>query len=527
MAARSCSDELDRRGTAQATPKGHNAVAEAKHRKFSKSNKIAHNDTRQNHEDSKDMNIKSVVEEVRTDLDRKQEREYNGETRHGRDARGEKESESPLPSDTLNAKKKSDEGDDETDNECPDDSFEPPDGGWRAWSQVLAAHLINAMTWGYAASFGVYQLHYAETLGRPGPGLPAAQISWIGSVQVFLSLAVCTISGRLSDAGHARATVAVGSALAVLGTLATSFASDYWQIFLAQGVCTGLGLGLAFMPAVSVTSSYFHRNRPLALSISAVGTSVGSIIFPATVHYLKDRIGFPWAVRCAALIALLFCVVAWLLLKPCLPPRKAGPWVEWAAFRELPYLLFALGVFLNFYILFFGFFYINSYARNIIGFSSLDSINILLITNALGIPTRPIAGYLANNYLGPINVFTLSTVALCIVIFSWVGVVTRTAMYAYSVVFGIFVSANQGTFIAALASLTKDPRKMGTRFGMVETMCSFASLAGPPTAGAIIDRSGGDYLGAQLWGGCVLAAAALLFAAARVAVTGWRWKVKI
>lgn len=104
--------------------------------------------------------------------------------------------------------------------------------------------------------------------------------------------------------------------------------------------------------------------------------------------------------------------------------------------------------------------------------------------------------------------------------------VSRTGIYAYSIMYGVVVSANQGTFFAALASLTKDPSKMGTRFGMVETLGSFAALAGPPTAGAIIDRSG-SYLGTQLWGGTVLAAAALTFVASRVAVIGWFWKVKI
>jgi hypothetical protein len=64
--------------------------------------------------------------------------------------------------------------------DSPEDDFVPPDGGWRAWSQVLAAHLVNAMSWGYASSFGVYQLYYVDSLG-----LPAAQVSWIGSCQVF------------------------------------------------------------------------------------------------------------------------------------------------------------------------------------------------------------------------------------------------------------------------------------------------------------------------------------------------------
>lgn len=236
-----------------------------------------------------------------------------------------------------------------------DDEIDYPDGGWTAWSQVLAGHLINAMTWGYAASFGVYQLHYVQTLK-----LPSSQVSWIGSVQIFLCFGTCVVSGRLSDAGYARETVLVGCMLAVFGTFMTSLCHTYWQILLAQGVCVGLGLGIAFMPAISVCSSYFKKNRPLALSISAIGTSVGSVVFPATVQYLTPQIGFPWAVRCSAFIALLFSITALLLLKPRIAPRKSGPIVEWSAFRELPYVLFALGSFLNFYAMYFAFFYVSA-----------------------------------------------------------------------------------------------------------------------------------------------------------------------
>ena len=236
-----------------------------------------------------------------------------------------------------------------------DDGFDPPDGGWAAWSQVLAAHLINTTTWGYPATFGVYQLYYVEHLG-----LPASQVSWIGSVQVFLTFAMCAVSGRLSDAGYARQTVAVGCFFSVFGSFMTSVASEFWQIFLAQGVCTGFGLGLSFMPAISVTASYFDKNRSFALAIAAVGTSVGSLIFPSTVQYLTPEVGFQWAVRCAAFIALAVCTAACFLLKPYVPPRTAGPWIEWNAFRELPYVLFMLGSFLNFYAMYFGLFYVSS-----------------------------------------------------------------------------------------------------------------------------------------------------------------------
>ncbi|KAF5025891.1 hypothetical protein F66182_2010 [Fusarium sp. NRRL 66182] len=394
--------------------------------------------------------------------------------------------------------------------------FNPPDGGFKAWSQVFAGILINCLAWGYPATFGVYQLHYEETLG-----LPSSQISWIGSCQTFLTFAFCGPAGRLADAGYTRETVAVGSFLAVFGSFMTSLCTDYWQIFLAQGVCTGIGLALLFMPAVSVISSYFKTKKAFALAIAATGTGVGSIVFPATLQYLIPQIGFPWAVRCAAFVALVMIVAANLILKPYLPPRKSGPLVEWEAFRELPYLLFALGAFLNFYALYFGFFYVNVYARNVIGFSSVEAVSLLLIINAMSIPARPIMGYLADNVLGPINTFIIGMTVLSIMVYCWIAVNTVVGMYVFCAFFGFANGACQGTFVGANASLTKDPRKMGTRFGMIQTISAFASLAGPPTAGAIIDNSGGKFVWAQVWGGTVFLLGTVMIIASRIASTGW------
>ncbi|KAG6040921.1 hypothetical protein E4U41_006642 [Claviceps citrina] len=398
--------------------------------------------------------------------------------------------------------------------------FDPPDGGWLAWSQVLAANLANAVSWGYAATFGIYQLYYVDSLG-----LASADVSWIGSVQVFIGFLVCAPAGRIADAGYPREVIILGCFFIVLGSFMTSFCTEYWQIMLAQGICLGIGIGVVSTPAVTITSSYFKKRKPLALSLSAVGTSAGGVIFPATVQYLIPQIGFRWASRVAALVALIICSSSCLLLRPRLPGRKAGPWIEWAAFRETSYVLFAVGSFLNFYGMYFGLFYINSFARNIIGFSSLESVNLLLTTNAVGIGIRPLVGHLANRHLGPINVYIIATGLVGVMLFVWTSVNSRESMYAFSIFYGMAVSANQATYVPSLASLTTDPQKMGIRFGMIETLCAFSVVAGPPTAGAIIDGHGGRYFWAQIWGGSVMLAAAVALATTRISVTGWKWKV--
>lgn len=144
----------------------------------------------------------------------------------------------------------------------------------------------------------------------------------------------------------------------------------------------------------------------------------------------------------------------------------------------------------------------------------------------MGIPMRPIAGFIADRWTGPINLFIVALTSVFAILYSWTAVTTRTGMYVFSVVYGLAIGANQGLFIASLTSLTKDPQKMGVRFGMVETLSALATVAGAPTAGAIIDRDHGNYFWAQIWGGTVMAAAAVIFISCRISVTGWKLMAK-
>ena len=157
----------------------------------------------------------------------------------------------------------------------------------------------------------------------------------------------------------------------------------------------------------------------------------------------------------------------------------------------------------------------------------MDAVGVLLVVNGLGIPIRPVVGYLADNIVGPINVFMVCLCALGVIIYSWIGVTTKAGLYIFGAFYGMGVGASQGTYVGSLASLTKDPRKMGTRFGMVSTICAFATLAGPPTAGAIIERSGGVYTWAQVWGGTMAVCGAMAVLTCRLLVTGLKFKAKI
>ena len=195
-------------------------------------------------------------------------------------------------------------------------------------------------TWGFINSFGVFQTYYADALHRP-----PADISWIGSLQVFLLFFIGTWTGRVTDAGFFKPIFLLGAAFQILGIFTAAVSTQYWQLILAQGICMGIGNGCLFCPTLSTLSTYFSKHRSIAIGISACGSATGGLIFPAMARELIPRVGFPWAMRAIGFIQLASLVVALLVMKQRLPPRKTGPLVEWTAFKELPYTFYAIGAF--------------------------------------------------------------------------------------------------------------------------------------------------------------------------------------
>lgn len=125
-----------------------------------------------------------------------------------------------------------------------------PDRGLQAWTQVLVGHLVLFNAWGFVNSLGFFQAYYIGALGHS-----ASDVSWIVSVQIFLHSFIGAFSGRAMDAGYYRQTIVCGSLLQLVGIFTTSVSTTYWQAFLAQGICGGVGDGLVFCPTVALIST--------------------------------------------------------------------------------------------------------------------------------------------------------------------------------------------------------------------------------------------------------------------------------
>jgi len=151
------------------------------------------------------------------------------------------------------------------------------------------------------------------------------------------------MTGPLYDAGYFRELLLSGSFLVVFGQMMLSLCHTYWQAFLAQAICIGIGTGLLFVPSVSILSQYFSTRVAIAVGLAATGSSIGGVIYPIVFHRLQPTIGFGWATRVIGFMQLVTLVVPCTVMKVRMLPAAKRKLFDWAAFKEVPYTLFTLG----------------------------------------------------------------------------------------------------------------------------------------------------------------------------------------
>ncbi|KAI9164056.1 MFS transporter asaE [Paramyrothecium foliicola] len=396
----------------------------------------------------------------------------------------------------------------------------PPDGGVQAWLQVAMGWIVIFATWGYINSFGAFQAYYTSILSQS-----PSQISWIGSIQTWLTFVIGAFSGRLLDAGFFVPTLVIGSTLQLLGIFLMSISTNYWHLMLTQGVLTGLGSGLFFTPALALISTYFKNRRGLAVGIATTGNSAGGMIYPLVVRAMLPGAGFAWTARTLGFINLLGLALAVVFMRPRLPPRKTGAVIDWNAFKEPLYVCTVIAVFFMVWSVFFTLYYLASFGRDALGMSYGAAAILITLVNGTGLPARILIPLLSDS-VGTLNVISVSCVALAIAAFGWLAVHNTVGVYVFTIIYGISNGGYQALIAPAISSITPRMDMAGTRIGMCFTIVSFAGLTGPPVGGFILAASSGNYIWPLLWAALSTAFGAVFMVMARMLRAGWKLKAK-
>lgn len=364
---------------------------------------------------------------------------------------------------------------------------------------------------GIVNTFGVFQEYYQTSLLASHS---ASEISWIGTFQAFLLVALSLVVGPIFDRGYFRWLITVGTLLTVFGIMMTSLAEEYWQVFLAQGLCVGLGTGLLFLPSVAIVSTYFTTKRAFAIGLVAAGGSIGSVIYPIVFHRLQPRIGFPWAMRVLGFIALGTLLISIATLRSRLPPaQKSRAMLDFKAFSNVPFCLFSIGLFLAFAGLYVPIFYIIIYAQRHVRIGNDLSFYMLAILNGASVFGRIIPGLLADKY-GALEMTATFTIASAIMAYVGQVVNSLAGLVVFAVIYGFLSGAVVSLPSAVVAKLAPNIGIVGTWMGMSFCFAAAGILVGSPIAGTIINVEQNYFAGGFTFSGSLIAGAGLCFAVA-------------
>jgi MFS family permease len=381
-------------------------------------------------------------------------------------------------------------------------------------------------------------------------------------MEVFVMFLGGPIFGKLFDNYGPRYILLFGTFCHVFGLMMTSLSTQYYQILLAQGVCSAIGASAIFCVAMSSIGTWFFRRRATAFGIVASGSSLGGVIMPIFVTKLIPRIGFPWTMRAAAFLILGMCLIANLTVSSRLTPRPSK--LELMEFvrplRDPAFALVCVGGFMFFWGTFLPFNVGSRYQKRSIhttnGFvvcntpgsaqrhvgqplfvSSINFERILVSQiQLLNDPLRRVAN-LSNRIFGRIlpgiiadrvgrfNVMIMTAAASSILVLAlWLPAKSNAPIIIFSVLYGFSSGAFVGLSPSLIAQISPI-QKIGVRNGSFFLFVSLAGLTGSPIGGALIGKDDGafDYL--QIFGGVTMAVGAAFYLASRWVQCGFKLKI--
>ncbi|KMQ48065.1 hypothetical protein A7C99_6268 [Trichophyton rubrum] len=393
-----------------------------------------------------------------------------------------------------------------------------PEGGLKAWLNMLGAFCAMACTFGWISTFGVFQAYYHTHLLKENTH---SQIAWIGGLQAFFICTTGLISGPLVDRYGLKPILIPFSLLALLSVMITSICEEYYQFILTQGVLGGFSVGMLYTPSISIMGHYFHRRRDLAIAVASAGSPLGGVIFPIALLQMLEHssIGFGWAVRGVGLIFLFFLCIACATLTPRVTPRR-GPHFLSAAFRDPVYVSQLVGYCLVFWGIYTPFFFLPSFA--ILQGVSVDwAFYVLPIYNTGSFVGRIVCGRLTT-ICGRFNTLLAAILVSAVLMFTWIAATSLVGIIVFAVLFGFSSGAIIGLFPAAVAVTAPRANQIGTYLGMTMGVLGLFCLTSSPMMGAIVTRSDGRYDEAIIFSAALIAVGGSLIVFARVKHSGWK-----
>lgn len=266
-----------------------------------------------------------------------------------------------------------------------------------------------------------------------------------------MAMFVAPLATKCTSTFGTKVTLHVGVFFETLSLIGASFATQKYQLVLAQGVCFGCGMGFLFVGSVGIIPQWFTTKRSIANAISAAGSGCGGLIWSLSTQAMIDSLGLPWAFRILGILSFAINLICSNILKD----RNAQVGArnrsfDWTLLKRPEFALVQAWSWLSMLGYVTVLFSLPSYARQI-GLSAQQGSIIGAIFNLGQMLGRPFIG-LASDRFGRINLAAISTATcgvFCLVF--WIPSELVGSPMGLLTFFSIVGGALAGTFWATVA----------------------------------------------------------------------------
>ena len=385
----------------------------------------------------------------------------------------------------------------------------------RRWLILLASCFINLCI-GSMYAWSVFSAPMAAYLSQlNGVALTRADLSIVFVVANSIGPITMISGGRINDTFGPRFVILLGGLMFGGGMLLCGFASSLFEVILAYGILTGLGLGMVYGATISTSIKFFPDKRGLVGGLTTALFGISSVIIPPLAALIIGQMGVIAAFKIiGGAFVVIVCGCAFLIEK-CPDGYQPAGWTppagavaqqavnkDWRQMLSTPvfYLLICLltcGAVAGLMCIALA----SPLAQRMIGMSTAaatGAVSTLALFNVMG---RICAGLISDR-IGRINTLALA----CLLSIGGLSLLYRAVMGDVQTFYlGIsIVGVSFGAFMGVFPGFTADQfgaRHNSVNFGIMFSGFAVAGYVGP-TLMMTVFRQTGSFKGAFLLGIC-------------------------
>ncbi|CDM35745.1 hypothetical protein DTO013E5_10156 [Penicillium roqueforti] len=332
----------------------------------------------------------------------------------------------------------------------------PIDGGMNAWLFLAACFVMEALVWGFAFTYGVFQAYYSDIPQFKGSG----NIAVVGTCAMgimYLDLPLVFAAYRQWPK-YQRFGCGLGVLLMCAALGLSSLATNTNHLIITQGIFYALGGSIAYAPCILLMEEWFDRRKGLAFGVMWAGTGIGGVVLPIVMEQLLGKYGFRLTLRGFAVALFILTAPLVYFVKPRVPIADNLPSPPPPNFRFMFTSTFALFEFCN-TIEALGFFlpsiYLPTYVRMLGASTSLQALTVILF-NLASVVGCVLMGAIIDK-LDVTLCILVSTVGSSIGVFLiWGFSMSLAPLFLFSIVYGLFAGSYTSTWPGIMREIVRN-----------------------------------------------------------------------